>query len=84
MAEQQFKREPAIRIFAQELSRIEMQLEKKDDGKGNRFTPSYYLSPTGARINRVFMCGALTEVDEIDTQSASFVKGGLVDPTGGD
>ncbi len=82
MAEQQFKREPAIRIFAQELSRIEMQLEKKDDGKGNRFTPSYYLSPTGAKINRVFMCGALTEVDEIDTQNASFVKGRLVDPTG--
>ncbi|KPQ43828.1 MAG: hypothetical protein MPEBLZ_01609 [Candidatus Methanoperedens nitroreducens] len=82
MAEQQFKREPAVRIFAQELSRIEMQLEKKDDGKGNRFTPSYCLSPTGARINRVFICGALTEVDEIDTQNASFVKGRLVDPTG--
>ncbi len=82
MAEQQFKREPAIRIFAEELSRIEMQLEKKDDGKGNRFTPSYCLSPTGAKINRVFICGALTEVDEIDTQNASFVKGRLVDPTG--
>ncbi len=82
MAEQQFKREPAVRIFAQELSRIEIQLEKKEDGKGDRFAPSYCLSPTGARINRVFMCGALTEVDEIDTQSASFVKGRLVDPTG--
>jgi RPA family protein len=82
MAEQQFKREPAIRIFAQELSRTEVQLEKKDDGKGDRFAPSYCLSPTGARINRVFMCGALTEVDENDTKSASFVKGRLVDPTG--
>ncbi len=51
MAEQQFKREPAVRIFAQELSRIKIQLEKKDDGKGNTFTPSYYLSPTGARVN---------------------------------
>jgi uncharacterized protein len=82
MAEQQFKREPAIRIFAQELSRTELQAEKKEDAKGNRFTPSYCLSPTGAKINRVFICGALTEVDEIDTQSADFVKGRLVDPTG--
>ncbi len=82
MAEQQFKREPAIRIFAQELSRIEIQLEKKEDAKGDRFVPSYYLSPTGAKINRVFICGALTEVDEIDTQNTSFVKGRLVDPTG--
>ena len=82
MAEQQFKREPAIRIFAQELSHTELQLEKKEDAKGNRFTPSYCLSPTGAKINRVFLCGALTEVDEIDTQNASFIKGRLVDPTG--
>ena len=82
MAEQQFKREPAIRIFVQELSRTELQLEKKEDAKGNRFTPSYCLSPTGAKINRVFLCGALTEVDEIDTQNASFIKGRLVDPTG--
>ncbi len=82
MAEQQFKREPAVRIFAQELSRVEIQLVKKEDAKGDRFAPSYCLSPTGARINRVFICGALTEVDEIDTQNASFVKGRLVDPTG--
>jgi RPA family protein len=82
MAEQKFKREPAIRIFAQELSHIEIQMEKSENGKGDRFTPSYCLSPTGAKINRVFMCGALTEVDEIDTQNASFIKGRLVDPTG--
>ncbi len=82
MAEQQFKREPAVRIFAQELSRTGLQLEKKEDAKGDRFAPSYCLSPTGAKINRVFICGALTEVDEIDTQNASFVKGRLVDPTG--
>jgi uncharacterized protein len=82
MAEQQFKREPAIRIFAQELSRTEIQLEKKDEGKGDRFARSYCLSPTCAMINRVFICGTLTEVDEVDTQNASFIKGRLVDPTG--
>ena len=85
MAEQQFKfkREPAIRVFARELSQIQIQAEKKEDAKGDRFAPSYCLSPTGARINRVFICGALTEVEEIDSQNASFVKGRLVDPTGG-
>jgi RPA family protein len=77
-----FKREPAVRIFAHELSRTAMQSEKEENRKSDRFAPTYSFSQTGARINRVFMCGALTEVDEIDTQNTSFVKGRLVDPTG--
>ncbi len=69
MIEQQlkFKREPAIRIFAHELSMTVLQLKKEENGRSDRFVPTYSYSPTGARINRVFMCGALTEVDEIDT-----------------
>ena len=79
--EKQFKRETAVRIFTQELSQTQLQNGK--DEKSDRFTPAYAFSPTGAKINRVFVCGALTEVDEMETQNASFVKARLVDATGG-
>ncbi len=79
---QQFKREPAVRIFAQELASVELTAGKEDGEKADRFTPTYAFSPTGAKINRVFVCGVLTEVDEMETGSASFIKGRLVDATG--
>lgn len=81
--QQQFKREPAVRIFAQELASVELTAGKEETEKADRFTPTYAFSPTGAKINRVFVCGVLTEVDEMETSSASFIKGRLVDATGG-
>lgn len=81
--EKQFKRETAVRIFTQELSQTQLQSGKDESQKSDRFTPTYAYSPTGAKINRVFVCGALTEVDEMETQNASFVKARLVDATGG-
>jgi len=84
MAEdKQFKREIAVRIFTQELSQTQLQSGKDDSQKSDRFTPTYAFSPTGAKINRVFVCGTLTEVDDMETQNASFVKARLVDATGG-
>jgi RPA family protein len=81
-SQQQFKREPAVRIFAQELSSVELTAGKEENEKADRFKPTYAFSMTGAKINRVFVCGVLTEVDEIETSSASFIKGRLVDATG--
>lgn len=81
-SQQQFKREPAVRIFAQELASVELTAGKEETEKADRFTPTYAFSPTGAKINRVFVCGVLTEVDEMETSSASFIKGRLVDATG--
>ncbi len=81
--EKQFKRETAVRIFTQELSQTQLQSGKDESQKTDRFTSTYAFSPTGAKINRVFVCGALTEVDEMETQNASFVKARLVDATGG-
>ena len=73
----------AIRIFTQELSQTQLQSGKDESQKSDRLTPTHAFSPTGAKINRVFVCGALTEVDEMETQKASFVKARLVDATGG-
>ncbi len=78
----QFKREPAVRIFAQELSQTSLSTGKDEGEKADRFTPTYAFSPTGARINRAFLVGTLTEVEEMETSNSSFIKGRLVDATG--
>ncbi|MCE8426623.1 MAG: hypothetical protein J5U17_12705 [Candidatus Methanoperedens sp.] len=72
----QYKREPAVRLFAQELSQTTVAVSKEQGDKADRFAPSYSYSPTGARINRVFMVGTLTEIDEIGGDS-NFIKGRL-------
>lgn len=77
----QYKREPAVRLFAQELSQTTVAISKEQGDKADRFAPSYSYSPTGARINRVFIVGTLTEIDEIGGES-NFIKGRLVDATG--
>ena len=77
----QYKREPAIRLFAQELSMTTIAVSKDQGDKPDRFAPSYSYSPSGARINRVFIVGTLTEIDEIGGDS-NFIKGRLVDATG--
>jgi RPA family protein len=79
----QFKREPAVRIFAQELSQTSLSTGKDEGEKADRFTPTYAFSPTGARINRAFLVGTLTEVEEMETSNSTFIKGRLVDATGG-
>ncbi len=78
----QFKREPAVRIFAQELSQTSLSTGKDEGEKADRFTPTYAFSPTGARINRAFLVGTLTEVEEMETSNSTFIKGRLVDATG--
>ncbi|MFZ3167672.1 MAG: hypothetical protein WA130_08655 [Candidatus Methanoperedens sp.] len=77
----QYKREPAVRLFAQELSQTTVAVSKDQGEKADRFAPSYSYSPTGARINRVFIVGTLTEIDEVGGDS-NFIKGRLVDATG--
>jgi len=77
----QYKREPAVRLFAQELSQTTVAVSKDQGERADRFAPTYSYSPTGARINRVFIVGTLTEIDEIGGDS-NFIKGRLVDATG--
>lgn len=81
-SQSQFKREPAVRIFAQELSQTSLSTGKDEGEKADRFTPTYAFSPTGARINRAFLVGTLTEVEEMETSNSTFIKGRLVDATG--
>lgn len=71
-----YKREPAVRLFAAEIAKTTEELERNSDEK---FAPVYAVSPTGAKINRIFHVGTLTEIEEGDND---FVRGRVVDPTG--
>jgi len=74
-----FSREVARRIFSEELKSSNYSFR---EGEGqHQYAPQYLLTPTGAKCNRVFMVGTLTEKDDIggDTE---YWRGRLIDPTG--
>lgn len=70
-------REVAWRIFAAEYNSSRLEIK----GEGER-APSYIVSPIGAMINRVFLVGVLTDLENIGTGDAPLWKGRLQDPTG--
>ena len=74
---QEFKRETAIRIFAQEFIESDLTFKEGDDERA----PRYLLTPTGARCNRLFIVGTLTEKEDIGIES-EYWRARVADPTG--
>jgi uncharacterized protein len=74
-----FSREVAKRIFAEELKSSNYSFRDGEDQ--HQYAPSYLLTPTGAKCNRVFVVGTLTEKDDIGSD-AEYWRGRVVDPTG--
>lgn len=72
-----FVREIAHRIFAAELKESNLQAKEGHD----QYSPQYLITPTGAKANRIFIVGTLTEKEDIGTDS-EFWRGRIVDPTG--
>lgn len=77
MAENGYVREVAHRLFAAELKESNLQVKEGQD----QFSPQFLITPTGAKCNRVFIVGTLTEKEDIGTDS-EFWRGRIVDPTG--
>jgi RPA family protein len=75
--EQRFEREPARRVFAQELRETRYQFKEGTEEK----SPTFVLLPTGERCNRVFLVGTMTEKQRQGEQNA-FYRARVVDPTG--
>ena len=69
------RREVAYRLFAAEFDDAEFSYSESDEERA----PNYVVTPTGARVNRLFAVGVLTEVDDVNPE---MVRGRLVDPTG--
>jgi len=72
-----YNREVAHRVFAMELKGSNFQFKEGDD----QFSPSYLVTPTGAKVNRVFMVGTATELDNIGSDTDYF-RARVNDPTG--
>ncbi len=70
-------REVAWRIFASEYnSSIHVET-----GEGER-APSYVITPLGAKVNRLFVVGVVTDVENIGTEGEPMWRARLSDPTG--
>jgi hypothetical protein len=69
------RREVAWRLFAAEYDDADFDYSESDEERA----PNYVVTPTGARVNRLFVVGVLTEVEQV---SDDVLRGRVVDPTG--
>ncbi|SEV87987.1 hypothetical protein [Halobacterium jilantaiense] len=69
------RREVAYRLFAAEFDDADFSYAESDEERA----PNYVVTPTGARVNRVFVVGVLTEVEQVNDD---VVRARVVDPTG--
>jgi len=70
-------REPAFRIFADEFNRSSIKVE----GEGE-YSPNHVISPLGAKINRIFIVGVLTDVENMGDPDEPFFRAKVSDTTG--
>jgi len=70
-------REVAQRVFADEFNDASHTFRESDDDRA----PVYALLPTGAKANRVFVVGTLTETEDVGSED-EYWQGRIVDPTG--
>jgi hypothetical protein len=70
------KRETAWRVFAGEYNDSTVEIKGEGD-----MAPSYIVTPLGAKINRVFIIGVLTDVENI-SEGGDLVRAHISDPTG--
>ena len=69
-------REVAHRVFAAEFNDATHTFQESDEDRA----PVYALLPTGAKTNRVFIAGTLTETNNVGTED-EYWQGRIVDPT---
>jgi len=69
------RREIAYRLFAAEYDDADLSYSEGEEERA----PNYVVTPTGARVNRVFFLGVLTEVEAV---SEDVLRARVVDPTG--
>ena len=69
------RREVAHRLFAAEFDDAEFSYSESDEERA----PNYVVTPTGARVNRLFAVGVLTELEQVNDE---VLRARVVDPTG--
>jgi len=69
------RREVAYRLFAAEYDDATLDHSESDEERA----PNYVVTPTGARVNRLFAVGVLTEIEQVNED---VLRARIVDPTG--
>ena len=69
------RREVAYRLFAAEFDDATLSYAESDEERA----PKYVVTPSGARVNRLFAVGVLTEVESVNDD---VLRARVVDPTG--
>ena len=69
-------REVAWRVFAREYNDADYAFKEGDDERA----PNYVATPTGAKINRLFVVGVLTEIERVG--DGDLLRARVSDPTG--
>ena len=69
------RREVAHRLLAAEFDDSEFSYSESDEERA----PNYVVTPTGARVNRLFVVGVLTELEQVNEE---VLRARVVDPTG--
>jgi len=70
-------REVAWRLFSGEYNDSTLEA-----GGGGDRAPTYVVTPLGARVNRLFVVGVLTDVENVGTDGQPMWRGRISDPTG--
>ncbi|MFQ6127752.1 MAG: RPA family protein [Thermoplasmata archaeon] len=71
------QREVAWRVFAKEYNDSDFQFSE-----GGERSPSYVITPLGAKINRLFVVGVITDIDNVGSDEQPMWRARLSDPTG--
>ncbi|MEA3198984.1 MAG: uncharacterized protein QOE90_412 [Thermoplasmata archaeon] len=71
-----FQREVAHRVFAAEFNQSKFSYKESGDR-----SPTFVVSPYGAKVNRLFLVGVLTSVETSGATGTNY-RGQIVDPTG--
>ncbi|HIH44300.1 MAG TPA: DNA-binding protein [Candidatus Methanoperedenaceae archaeon] len=69
-------RELAWRVFADEYNSSTLHISEQSER-----APNYVITPTGAKVNRLFIIGVVTDVENIGSGSDLF-RARVADPTG--
>ncbi len=70
------KRQTAWRVFAGEFNDSTVEIKSEE-----QMTPSFVVTPLGAKVNRVFIIGVLTDVENI-SEDGELIRAHISDPTG--
>jgi RPA family protein len=70
-------REVAWRVFSAEYNSSSMDIKGEEER-----APSYIITPLGAMVNRLFIVGVMTDVENMGTAEEPLWRGRISDPTG--